>query len=80
MSDKELIKLINDLTLAALRCDLAKQNLDKAEKELGELSSKFNNEVDNMDKKELLTDEEFAYKIELANKIFETLNIGKIVE
>ena len=33
-----------------------------------------------MNKEELLTDEEFTYKIELDNKIFETLNIGKIVE
>lgn len=78
MSDKELIELINDLTLASLRCDLAKQNLDKAEKELEELSSRFNNEVENMNKEELLTDQEFAYKVELANKVFETLNIGEI--
>ena len=78
MSDKELIKLINDLTLASLRCDLAKQNLDKAEKELEELSSRFNNEVENMNKEELLTNPDFTYKVELANKMFETFNMGEI--
>lgn len=78
MSDKELIELINDLTLASLRCDLAKQNLDKAEKELEELSSRFNNEVENMNKEELLTNPDFTYKVELANKMFETFNIGEI--
>ena len=78
MSDKELIELIDDLVLAALKCDLAKQNFENAKEELEELSSKFNNEIENMNSEELLTNQEFTYKVELANKIFERLNIDKI--
>ena len=75
MSDKELIELIDDLVLAALKCDLAQQNIEKAKEELEELSSKFNNEIENMNSEELSTNQEFAYKIELANKMFDKLNI-----
>lgn len=78
MSDKELIELIDDLVLAALKCDLAQQNFENAKEELEKVSSKFNNEIENMNSEELLTNQEFAYKIELANKVFETLNIGEI--
>ena len=78
MSDKELIELIDDLALVALKCELAKQNFEKTREELEELASKFNNEIENMNSEKLLTNQEFTYKVELANKIFERLNIDKI--
>ena len=78
MSNKELIELIDDLALVALKCELAKQNFEKTREELEELASKFNNEIENMNSEKLLTNQEFTYKVELANKIFERLNIDKI--
>lgn len=78
MKDNELIELTDDLALAALKCDLAQQNFEKAKEELEELASKFNNEIENMNSEKLLTNQEFTYKVELANKIFERLNIDKI--
>ena len=78
MSNKELIELIDDLALAALKCDLAQQNFKKTREELEELASKFNNEIENMNSEKILTNQEFTYKVELANKIFERLNIDKI--
>lgn len=78
MSNKELIELIDDLALVALKCDLAQQNFEKAKEELEELASKFNNEIENMNSEKLLTNQEFTYKVELANKIFKRLNIDKI--
>ena len=78
MSNKELINLIDDLALTALKCELAKQNFENAKEELEELASKFNNEIENMNSEKLLTNQEFTYKVELANKIFERLNIDKI--
>ena len=33
MSNKELINLINDLTLTALKCELAKHNFEKTREE-----------------------------------------------
>ena len=78
MSNKELIELIDDLALVALKCELAQQNFEKTREELEELASKFNNEIENMNSEKLLTNQEFTYKVELANKIFERLNIDKI--
>ena len=78
MSNKELINLIDDLALTALKCELAKQNFEKTREELEELASKFNNEIENMNSEKLLTNQKFTYKVELANKIFERLNIDKI--
>ena len=78
MNNKELIELIDDLALVALKCELAQQNFEKAKEELEELASKFNNEIKNMNSEKLLTNQEFTYKVELANKIFERLNIDKI--
>ena len=78
MSNKELIELIDDLALVALKCELAKQNFEKTREELEELASKFNNEIENMNSEKILTNQEFTYKVELANKIFERLNIDKI--
>ena len=75
MSNKELINLIDDLALTALKCELAKQNFENAKEELEKVSSKFNNEIENMNSEELSTNQEFAYKIELANKMFDKLNI-----
>ena len=75
MSNKELIELIDDLALVALKCELAKQNFENAKEELEKVSSKFNNEIENMNSEELSTNQEFAYKIELANKMFDKLNI-----
>lgn len=77
MKDKKLIELINNLTLAALRYELAKQNLDKAREELDKSSEKFNNEINNIEE-ESLTNNELIYKVELVSKIFEELNIDKI--
>ena len=78
MNNKELIELIDDLALVALKCELAQQNFEKAKEELEELASKFNNEIENMNSEKILTNQEFTYKVELANKIFERLNIDKI--
>ena len=78
MSNKELINLIDDLALTALKCELAKQNFENAKEELEKVSSKFNNEIENMNSEKILTNQEFTYKVELANKIFERLNIDKI--
>lgn len=78
MSNKELIELIDNLALVALKCDLAQQNFEKTREELEELASKFNNEIENMNSEKILTNQEFTYKVELANKIFERLNIDKI--
>lgn len=75
MSNKELIELIDDLALAALKCELAKQNFEKAKEELEKVSSKFNNAIDNVRSEVLLNNQEFAYKVELANKMFDKLNI-----
>ena len=78
MSDKELIELIDDLALAALKCELAKQNFENAKEELEKVSSKFNSAIDAVSSEILLNNQELAYKVELANKIFERLNIDKI--
>lgn len=79
MKDKELIELIDDLTLAALRYELAKQNIDKAEETLDRLSEKFNNEIDNI-RAELSTNIEIVNKIELVSKIFDDIELGKILQ
>lgn len=79
MKGKELIELIDDLTLAALRYELAKQNMDKAEKTLDRLSERFNNEINNI-RAELSTNIELVNKIELVSKIFYDLELGKILQ
>lgn len=79
MKDNELIKLIDDLTLAALRYELAKQNMDKAEESLDRLSERFNNEINNI-RAELSTNIELVNKIELVSKIFDDLELGKILQ
>lgn len=78
MSKQEIIKLIDDLALAALKCELAQQNFEKTREELEKVSSKFNSAIDVVSSEILLNNQEFAYKVELANKVFETLNIDKI--
>lgn len=78
MKDNELIKLVDDLTLAALRHESAKQNLDKAAEEFNVLAEKFSNESENI-REELLTNEEFAFSIGLVDKIFERLNIVEML-
>lgn len=79
MKGKELIELIDNLTLAALRYELAKQNMDKAEKTLDRLSERFNNEINNI-RAELSTNIELVNKIELVSKIFYDLELGKILQ
>lgn len=79
MKDNELIKLIDNLTLAALRYELAKQNMDKAEEALDRLSERFNNEINNI-RAELSTNIELVNKIELVSKIFDDLELGKILQ
>lgn len=78
MKDNELIKLVDDLTLAALRHELAKQNLDKTAEEFNVLAEKFNNESENI-REELLTNEEFVFSIGLVDKIFKRLNIEEVL-
>ena len=78
MKDNELIKLIDDLTLAALRHELAKQNLEKTAEEFNVLAEKFNNESENI-REELLTNEEFAFRVGLVDKIFKRLNIEEVL-
>ena len=78
MKDNELIKLVDDLTLAALRHELAKQNLDKAAEEFNILAEKFNNESENI-REELLTNEEFAFRVGLVDKMFKRLNIEEVL-
>ena len=79
MKGKELIELIDNLTLAALRYELAKQNMDKAEEALDRLSERFNNEINNI-RAELSTNIELVNKIELVSKIFYDLELGKILQ
>lgn len=79
MKGKELIELIDNLTLAALRYELAKQNMDKAEEALDRLSERFNNEINNI-RAELSTNIELVNKIELVSKIFDDLELGKILQ
>lgn len=79
MKGKELIELIDNLTLAALRYELAKQNMDKAEETLDRLSERFNNEINNI-RAELSTNIELVNKIELVSKIFNDLKLGKILQ
>lgn len=79
MKGKELIELIDNLTLAALRYELAKQNMDKAEETLDRLSERFNNEINNIRAK-LSTNIELVNKIELVSKIFYDLELGKILQ
>ena len=78
MKDNELIKLVDDLTLAALRHESAKQNLDKTAEEFNVLAEKFNNESENI-REELLTNDEFAFRIGLVDKIFKRLNVEEIL-
>ncbi len=78
MKSKELIELIDNLTLAALRYELAKQNMDKAEETLDRLSERFNNEINNI-RAELSTNIEIVNRIELVSKIFYDLELGKIL-
>lgn len=79
MKGKELIELIDNLTLATLRYELAKQNMDKAEETLDRLSERFNNEINNI-RAELSTNIELVNKIELVSKIFYDLELGKILQ
>ena len=78
MKDNELIKLVDDLTLAALRHELAKQNLDKIAEEFNVLAEKFNKESKNI-KEEFLTNEEFVFRVGLVDKIFKRLNVEEVL-
>ena len=57
MSNKELIELIDDLALTALKCELAKQNFENAKEELEKVSSKFNSEIDAVSSEVLLNNQ-----------------------
>ena len=78
MKDNELIKLVDDLTLAALRHELAKQNLEKTAEEFNVLAEKFNKESKNI-KEEFLTNEEFVFRVGLVDKIFKRLNVEEVL-
>lgn len=72
MSKQEIIKLIDDLALAALNYDLAKSNLEKWEKMYEELLEQFNNNIEQVDE-EMLSDNEFVKKVERIKDIFDSL-------
>ena len=75
MSKQEIIKLIDDLSVAALNWDLAKKNIEKCENNYKILLDKFNNEMEVNDYEEMIIDEEFSNAVSFADKIFKTLGV-----
>ena len=75
MNKSELIKLIDDIILASLRYDLAKETLKKIEIEYESVLVDFNTKIESIKdvNDEMFSDEELSYKLMLANKIFEVL-------
>ena len=61
MNREEIINLIDDLALAALNYDLARNNLKKWEEMYEKLLEQFNNNIDCFDE-EMLSDDEFNKK------------------
>ena len=72
MSKDEMIKLIDDLAVAALNYKLAKHNFEKWEGMYEELLNEFNNSIEHLDG-EILSDDEFNKKVERIKDIFDSL-------
>ena len=73
MNRDEIIKLLDDLAMAGLNYDLARNNLRKWEEMYEELLKEFNNNIENLEG-EILSDNEFIKKVERIKDIFNTLN------
>ena len=73
----EIMELIDDLSVAALRWELAKDNMKKSEAEYKELLNRFNETIEAVSWDELLADEELFDKIIFADKVFKSFNIKK---
>ena len=72
MNREEIIDLIDDLALAALNYDLARNNLKKWEEIYEKLLNEFNNSIEHLDG-EILSDDEFNKKVERIKDIFDSL-------
>ena len=75
MSKEEIIKLIDDLSIAALNLKLANENFKKWEDMYEKLLDEFNNNISCLD--ENILDEEFNKKVVEAKKILEILENDK---
>ena len=75
MNKEEMIKLIDDLCIAALNLKLASKNLKEREDTYEELLEEFNNNISCLD--ENILDEEFNKKVVEAKKILEILENDK---
>ena len=75
MSKEEIIKLIDDLSIAALNLKLANENFKKWEDMYEKLLDEFNNNISCLD--ESMLDEEFNKKVVEAIKILEILENDK---
>ena len=73
MDKDEMIDLIDDLALAALNYDLARNNLKKWEEMYEKLSEQFNKNIERIDE-EMLSNNEFVKKVERIKDIFDSLN------
>ena len=72
MDKQEIIKLIDDLSIAALNWDLAKSNLKKWEEMYEKLLEQFNKNIEQVDE-EMLSNNEFVKKVERIKDIFDSL-------
>ena len=75
MNKEEMIKLIDDLCMAALNLKLASKNLKKWEDMYEELLEEFNNNISCLN--ESMLDEEFNEKVVKIIKILDTLENDK---
>ena len=75
MNKEEMIKLIDDLCMAALNLKLANKNLKKWEDMYEKLLNEFNNNISCLD--ENIIDEEFNKKVVETKKILEILENDK---
>ena len=72
MDKQEIIKLIDDLSIAALNYDLARNNLKKWEEMYEKLLEQFNKNIEQVDE-EMLSNNEFVKKVERIKDIFDSL-------
>ena len=72
MDKDEMIDLIDDLALAALNYDLARNNLKKWEEMYEKLLEQFNKNIEQVDE-EMLSNNEFVKKVERIKDIFDSL-------
>ena len=75
MSKEEIIKLIDDLSIAALNLKLANENFKKWEDMYEKLLDEFNNNISCLN--ESILDEEFNEKVIKIIKILDTLENDK---